>query len=75
MEMDMGTKYCIWNSAYKAYLDENHGTALKIYTSIDHLPQVLFNMASIFIKIEKYDQAVDYLTKALKIDKVRYRQL
>ena len=75
MEMDMGTKYCIWNSAHKAYLDENYVTALKIYASIDHLPQVLFNMASIFIKIGKYDQAIDCLTEAVKINKVRYRQL
>jgi hypothetical protein len=68
-------KYRIWDSALNAYLDKKYVTALKIYALIDHLPQVLFNMASILIKIEKYDQAIYSLTKALKIDKVRYRQL
>lgn len=64
-------KYSIWTSAHNAYIKNDYETALKIYASINHLPQVLFNMASIAVIIGKVDQGIDYLTKALTIDKVR----
>lgn len=69
-KMDMGMKYSIWTSAYKAYLGKDYDTALKIYSTIDHLPQALFNMASICIVMGNYDKAIDYLTNAIAIDKV-----
>ena len=70
--MDMGLKYTLWKSAENAYSDKQYSTALKIYSSIGHLPQVLFNMASIHLIKNHTGKAIECLTKAISIDKVSY---
>jgi tetratricopeptide (TPR) repeat protein len=68
--MDMGTRYSIWTSAHNAYVNGQYAKALKIYSTLQNLPQVLFNIASILIKMGKYNKAINYLSKAVTKEEV-----